>query len=104
MSTEDKLKKLIFEWSKYELTDNVAEHLSVYFGALQAIQSNGGKTTSESLKAALEVISVGDKDFLDLARSKNYESVLLVLGELMESLKVINNRVYESVMLQLSKI
>lgn len=104
MSIESELKKQIVEWSKKDFSDNVAEHLSVYYGALQAIQSDGGMITQENLKQAIETVSLGDKDFMDLIKTKNIQSVLLVIGELMEALRVINNRVYENVMLQIAKL
>lgn len=92
------ISKLEYEGSSWPNYEKLA--------ALYTIQDHQGGGTApaptmaySSAPSPVEVISnYGDSDFLQAVRGKDTQAVLSIMDELMDTLRVVNERIYNSVM------
>lgn len=114
--TKEALLEAIEEYSERPFSDSVAEHLSVYHGALKALCMLGKEEYQEAPAVAQAEEKVartaeldGDTEFEKLIVSmpfdKSYaKAVVHILADHMESLSVMNRRAYDNVMMRLREV
>lgn len=114
----EKLMEEIELLSREEMTDIVAEHLSVYRGAYKALcmVGNGGDGTaaevmaaSEAAQAARTIALDGDTEFERVlmeipADTAHMEAVATIFADHMEGLKIINRKNYDNMMMRLREV
>jgi hypothetical protein len=111
----EELVENIEQLSGEEMTDRVAEHLSVYHGAYKALcmvcKAEEAEDTPVVLSSVTEAVDglEGDTEFDRLIMSipadrKHMVGVMNIISDHMEGLKIINNRKYEAVMMRLREV
>ena len=104
----------IEKYSEMAISDSVAEHLSVYYGALKALclldeYPHEGKSTQGEEKVMRTAELDGDTEFEQLIISMPFDmphakAVVNVFADHMESLAVMNRRAYDNVMMRLREV
>lgn len=103
----DEINKAIYELERGKTTYSAVEKLA----ALYAIRDHADTPTYEAqasrapepyIKPAVSVRR--DSDFLAAVDGKDPEAAWLIIDELMDNLRVINSRVYESVLRKIKAI
>ncbi len=118
--TKEALLEKIEEYSEKPFNDSVAEHLSVYHGALKALWILGKEEYAKEEKTAYtepqmaktaekSVEPLGSTDFEKLIVSMPFDmphakAVVTIFSDHMESLAVVNRRAYENVMMRLREV
>lgn len=113
---KEMLRDKIEEYSEKPFSDTVAEHLSVYCGALKALYALDKKESYESDKSALAPSQKartaeldGDTEFEKVIMSipsdyPHMVAITSILADHMESLAVINRRAYDNIMMRLREV
>lgn len=110
------LMEKIEEYSEKPFSDSMAEHLSVYCGALKAIRMLGkeeytheARTAQNEPQASRTAELDGNTDFEKLIVSMPFDmphakAVVSIFADHMESLSVMNRRAYDNVMMRLREV
>lgn len=99
MITKSELSKVISELENAPMNYANCEKLACFY----TIRNNLFEEQPAKIKTA-DVKLSGNSDFLSIVNNKNLQDVFAVIDELMETLKITNNRLYEGVMRKIEKL
>ena len=110
MITENDLKQAILECQgERNPNANTCIKLAAYLTILESLYPKEDKSTPEPIKAQKAannndlIGDLGDTDFYRMIQGKKYTDVLAVVNELMDTVYIMNPKLYDGVMHELMK-
>ena len=99
MVTERELYEAIRECESAPPSYQNCEKLAVFYTVYDKLFANSSKKTAKSTY----IQPVSDSEFMRLIVGKDWTSLLAILDELMDSVKILQPRLYDAVMRKLSE-
>ncbi len=100
MVTERELLDAIRECESAPSSYRSCERLAVFYSLYDRLYGSAAEAPKKHAKTA-DIRSVSDSEFMRLIAGKDWTDLLLILDELMDSVKILQPRLYDTVMRKL---